>query len=53
MKDIKQLANEHWNWVSKLLKLLTNANINMEVVEYLYKTALIHGYKHGLEDKEE
>jgi len=34
----KKLADEHWEWLSKLL-------------EYVYKTAFIHGYKHGQEDK--
>lgn len=32
------LAKEHWEWLSKY-------------TEYLYKTAFIHGYKHGQEDK--
>jgi len=30
------LADEHWDWLGKLL-------------EYLYKSAFIHGFKHGAE----
>ncbi len=33
------LAQEHWNWLVRLL-------------ERIYKDAMIHGYKHGYEDRE-
>lgn len=35
----EKLADEHWKWLEKLL-------------EYVYKTAFIHGYKHGVDDTE-
>ena len=35
----ERLADEHWAWLMKLL-------------EYVYKSAFIHGYKHGKEDRE-
>jgi len=35
----RELADEHWEWLGKLL-------------EYTYKTAFVHGYKHGKEDAE-
>lgn len=33
----KDLADEHWQWVESVLELI-------------YKSAFIHGYKHGKED---
>jgi len=33
----KKLADEHWEWLERLL-------------EYVYKSAFEHGYKHALED---
>ena len=40
MDEAKRLADEHWEWLGPLL-------------EYLYKGALIHGFKHGVESKED
>jgi hypothetical protein len=37
IKKGENLAEQHWFWLKVLL-------------EYLYKTAFIHGYKHGQED---
>ena len=36
--DAKRLATEHWEWVVRWL-------------EIVYKDAFIHGYKHGVQDK--
>jgi len=44
MKTPKELADQHWTWVDAVLRL------GLSLVEYLYKTALIHGYKHGYDD---
>jgi len=33
----KKLADEHWDWFGK-------------TIEMIYKDAMIHGYKHGVED---
>lgn len=66
MADIEKLAQEHWDWVEGLLESqcrdgewglidysvrpkISNPSIK-PIVEYLYKTAFIHGYKHGVED---
>jgi len=59
----KELAHDHWNYIQKTLekqneimceifqkpdqKLL---DVMMKIIEYHYKTAFIHGYKHGKED---
>jgi len=59
----KKLAHDHWAYIQKTLekqnknmceifqkpdqKLL---DVAMEIIEYHYKTAFIHGYKHGKKD---
>ena len=40
MKDTKQIAEEHAEWFSQTMK---------EIVKITYKTAFIHGVKHGEE----
>ena len=37
MNKAEMIANKHWDYVSKVL-------------EQQYKTAFIHGYKHGMEE---
>jgi len=39
-KTAKELADDHWEYVEK-------------ICEMMYKTAMIHGYKHGWEDAKE
>lgn len=43
-KTPEQLAEEHWTWLESLLVLI------FAVIRYLYKTAFIHGMKHGEEN---
>jgi len=38
MKEAEELADEHWEYVSKIFELN-------------YKTAFVHGFKHGKEAK--
>ena len=40
MKTAEELADEHWEWLEELL-------------EYLYKSAFIHGFKHGVKSEKE
>jgi hypothetical protein len=47
--EATKLANEHWDYVAKLL-----ANVGMDekcikIAGFHYKTAFIHGFKHGVE----
>lgn len=44
------LAIDHWDWLEPLLLMLDEKPANIGAMEYLYKTAFIHGYKHGQED---
>jgi hypothetical protein len=48
--EIKSIADDHWEWVESLLKSIDPIlPINLEMVEYLYKTAFLHGWKHGID----
>lgn len=47
MKTPEQLAEEHWEWVKGLIKS-SSCDYTDETLEYIYTTAFIHGYKHGL-----
>ena len=50
-EELGKMAEEHWNWVNDLLKTLTpDTVLTVETVQYLYKTALIHGYGHAVVD---
>jgi len=51
MKTPKELADQHWTWVEGLWESLPiDATFGITTMEYIYKTAMIHGYKHGYED---
>jgi len=48
--QVEKLAEAHWNYIKDLL---LNHKINKSYTEQIgfhYKTAFIHGYKHGQED---
>jgi len=52
MTDPKKLAEEHWEWTKGLLALVAwgmEEEQLLKLVGYLYKTAMVHGYKHGVE----
>lgn len=48
----KKLANDHWGYIEGLL-LAHAADENIVTIEYHYKTAFEHGYKHAVEDIKE
>ena len=45
-----KLAEEHWNYIDKLLELHAVEKELRDIISYHYKTAFIHGYKHAMED---
>lgn len=49
-KSSKQLADEHWGYIEALLKA-HEEEYNIKQIEFHYKSAFIHGYKHAMEDK--
>lgn len=47
-EELNKLTDKHWEWVEGLLDRIPDLDVSgMEVIEYLYKTAFKHGYKHG------
>ena len=42
------LADAHWEWIGGLLETMIPINYTAKTVEYIYKTAFAHGYKHAL-----
>ncbi len=45
----EELANQHSQYITALLNQYEDANI-LDKIIFHYKTAFIHGYKHGIED---
>jgi len=48
---VNKLIDDHYNWLEGLLKAMDYETYNIDTIRYLYKTAMIHGYKHGYEDR--
>ena len=46
----EELAQAHWGYIESLLKIHSVLDEKIKMVEFHYKTAFIHGYKHGVED---
>ena len=50
-----ELAEEHWQYVRAVLEHDFRENEEskaiIEVIGFHYKTAFVHGYKHGVEDQ--
>lgn len=48
----ERLAEDHWEWIEGLWESLPAGAVfgGLVTTEYLYKTAFIHGYKHGVKD---
>lgn len=47
----KELANHHWIFIQGLLACLKGkSKEEIDLMEYIYTQAFIHGYKHGREN---
>ena len=50
-KVSRELAQKHWGWLSFLIGYINPMGQPLEeLIEYIYVTSFIHGYKHGAED---
>jgi len=45
----QELAEEHWNYVENLLKAHKISKAEIGTIGFHYKTAFVHGFKHGVE----
>ena len=50
--SIKEKAKAHWEYIKGILETHQENNEVIEKIGYHYKTAFLHGYKHGIEDKQ-
>jgi len=51
MKRARQLAEEHWKFFEGFWESLPDDTMyGSATIEYLYKEAMVHGYKHCLKD---
>lgn len=46
-----QLSQAHWGYIEKLLKHHGTSEANAEIIGFHYRTAMEHGYGHGVEDQ--
>jgi hypothetical protein len=47
-----KLAEEHWNYVESVLATSGHTEENIKLIGFHYKSAFVHGYKHGRQDGE-
>jgi len=50
LERAEKLAQEHWEYIEKLLKTHGEKEEIIRKIGFHYKTAFKHGYKHALED---
>ena len=51
LDNAHKLANEHWEYIELLLATNGSTEKDIKLISFHYKTAFIHGYKHGQADK--
>lgn len=51
LKESDELVNKHWSYVEQTLKMHGEDEDIIRIVGFHYKTAMLHGYKHGIEAK--
>lgn len=50
MNQAKQLSEEHWSYIASLLKAVGIPEELIEKYGFMYRTSMVHGYKHGFEE---
>ena len=51
-KRSRKLAKNHWKWIKAMLDHTKETKCSIKTIGVYYKSAFIHGYKHGRESKE-
>jgi 1,6-anhydro-N-acetylmuramate kinase len=49
----KQLAADHWDYVKSILETHGEEPENIKVIGFHYRSSFQHGFKHGVEFKNE
>jgi len=60
-RSLNKMANDHWEYIRALIENehsvgddpLYSVKLYTNLVEFHYKSALIHGFKHGVQWREE
>jgi len=50
MDRVKKLAEEHWKYTKGVIDRIDDRCVDL--AEYLYIQAFLHGYKHAIDDKD-
>ena len=51
-KEVKKIAEDHWKFIDGVLKTMEDdsGTVPWNTLRFLYTEAIVHGYKHCLED---
>lgn len=47
---VDALVDAHWGYINNLLDAHGESPESIDIIKFHYKTAFVHGYKHGRED---
>lgn len=50
-ENINELINNHWDYVNNILITHNLNTITINMIKFHYKTAFLHGYKHGITER--
>ncbi len=49
-KLLAELANDHWEYVKEVLITHGESNEVIEKIGFHYRSAFVHGFKHGVDE---
>lgn len=49
LSEVKALVDAHWRYVENLLRTHGEPDASLNKIGFHYKSAMLHGYKHGME----
>ena len=50
LSEFDEEAEAHWSYIKALLETHSEDADIIEKIGFHYRTAMVHGYKHGIED---
>ena len=52
LSEVRKLANDHFEYISKVLAIHGESKETIDKIKFHYIEAMVHGYKHALDDYE-
>ena len=52
-ENFKESVETHWKYIEELLRTHEESETTIQRIGFHYKTAMLHGYKHGYKDARE